>query len=79
MAQAIPLRMGRSQAKTFAFSMGSIFFRYGLMAIPLIAAIKLDDFELFGVIAGLFLIQFVILADQLLIIILSTRAGQKQV
>lgn len=79
MAQSIPLRMDRSQAKTFFVSMGSIFFRYALMAIPLIASIKLDDLDLVGAIVGLFSIQLVILADHILTILLPTRAGQKQV
>lgn len=76
-AQTIPLRMDRSQTKTFFVSLGSIFFRYGLMAIPLIASIKLDEFDLVGAIVGLFSIQLVILADHILTIILPTRAGQK--
>lgn len=78
-AQSIPLRMDRSRAKTFFVSLGSIFFRYGLMAVPLVASIKLDEFDLVGVIIGLFSIQLVVLADHILTIISSTRAGQKQV
>jgi hypothetical protein len=76
-AQSIPLRMDRSQKKTFFISLGSIFFRYALMAIPLIIAIKLEAFDLVGAIVGLFSIQLVILADHILTIILPTRAGQK--
>jgi membrane-bound ClpP family serine protease len=79
MAQSIAMRMNRSQTKTFFFSIGSIFFRYGLMAIPLVASIRLDSFDLFGVIVGLFSIPIVILSDHIITILLPTRAGQKQV
>ncbi len=78
-AQSIQLRMYRSQAKTFLFSLGSIFFRYGLMAIPLILSIKLDSFQLAGVVAGLFAIQLVILADHLLTVISTFRADQRHI
>lgn len=77
--QSIPMQMNRSQAKTFFVSLGSIFFRYMLMAIPLVASIKLADFDIVGVVVGLFSIQLVILADHILTIILSTHTGHKQV
>ncbi len=79
MAQSISMRMNRSQAKTFFFSIGSIFFRYGLMALPLVASIKLAGIDLLGVVIGLFSIPFVIVSDHILTILLPTRAGQKQV
>ena len=40
MGKSIVLNFGRSKAKTFTISMGSIIFRYLLLAIPLIAAVK---------------------------------------
>lgn len=79
MAQSISIRMNRSQSKTFFLSIGSIFFRYGLIAIPLVASIRMDSIELIGVIVGLFSIPFVILSDHISTIISSTRAGQKQI
>jgi hypothetical protein len=79
MAQSISIRLNRSQTKTFFFSIGSIFFRYGLMAIPLVASIRLDSIDLPGVIIGLLSIPIVILSDHIITILLPTRAGQKQV
>ena len=61
--KALPLRIGRSKRKTFFLSLGSIFFRYALMALPIIVAVKLEQFNLVAAIVGLFMIQFVILAD----------------
>ena len=62
----LPLRLGRSKRKTLLFSMSSIFFRYAIMAIPLIGAIYYEQFHWGGVVVGLFMIQLVILADTLL-------------
>ena len=64
--QTLPLRLSQSKRKTFALSLGSIFFRYALMAVPLLVAIKLEQFDLLATIFGLFMIQVVILADPLL-------------
>ena len=64
--QTLPLRIGRSKRKTFFISLGSIFFRYALMALPILVAVKFEQFNLVAAIVGLFMIQFVILADHFL-------------
>ena len=71
--QTLPLRIGRSKRKTFFISLGSIFFRYALMALPILVAVKFDQFNLVATIVGLFMIQFVILADHLVKLISSIR------
>ena len=71
--KALPLRIGRSKRKTFFLSLGSIFFRYALMALPIIVAVKLEQFNLVAAIVGLFMIQFVILADHLVKLISPIR------
>ena len=76
MGETLPLRIGKSKGKTFIISLGSIYFRYIILAVPLIMAIKLEQFNLFSTIAGIFMIQFVILADHALNFILSTRRKQ---
>ena len=63
MGQMIPHKIGKSKRKTFGLALGSIFFRYFLLAIPLILAVKLDQFHLISVIAGIFMVQMTILAD----------------
>ena len=67
--QTLPLRLSRTKRKTFLFSLGSIVFRYTLLAVPLILAIKFDQFDLPAAICGIFMIQLVILADYLLNIV----------
>jgi len=64
--QTLPLRLSQTKRKTFFLSLGSIFFRYALLAVPLILAIKFDQFDLPAAIFGIFMIQLVILADYLL-------------
>jgi ATP synthase I chain len=65
-AQTLPLRIGKSKRKAFFLSLGSIFCRYILLAVPIVVAVKFEDFNLVAAILGLFMIQFVILADHIL-------------
>ena len=76
MAQMLPHRIGKSKNKTFFLSFGSIVLRYFLLAVPLIIAIKLDQYNFIAVVFGIFMVQFVILADHLLILIASRREKQ---
>ena len=76
MGQSIALNFGRSKAKTISLSMGSIFIRYLLLAVPLVAAIKYDQFNLVATILGIFMIQLVILAEHVLTLIPAMRKKQ---
>ncbi|MCP4686733.1 MAG: hypothetical protein GY859_01710, partial [Desulfobacterales bacterium] len=76
MAETLPLKLGRSRRRSSVFSLISILVRFGVMAIPLVAAIKYDQFNLFAVIPGLFMIQAVILADQLMKALKPARSSQ---
>ena len=69
--QALPLRIGYSKGKTFFLALGSIFCRYALMVVPIIVAVKFEQFDLVGAILGLFMIQFVIMADHVLKLVSS--------
>jgi hypothetical protein len=74
MGETLPLRMGRGRGKTYLFSLGSILLRYLLLAIPVIMAIKLDQYNLFAVMAGIFLVQAFILGDHVYNHISSARS-----
>lgn len=65
MGETLPARLGKSKKKTLSFSIGSILFRYVLLALPLIAAVKFNQFNLVSTVIGIFFIQIVILADHL--------------
>ncbi len=71
--ETLPLRLGKTAGKTFLIAFGSIFIRFGLMAVPLVLAIKIDQFNIFSVILGIFAVQMVIMADNLFGMIASTR------
>jgi hypothetical protein len=73
--QTLPMRLSQTRRKTFLLSLGSIVFRYALLAVPLIVAVKFEQFDLPAAIFGIFMIQLVILADYLLRLIAS-RKGQ---
>ena len=66
MAKSIGYKFGRSKRQIFSISLGSLLFRYVLLAIPLVVAVKFEQFNLVAVIVGIFMIQLVILADHLL-------------
>ena len=74
--ETLPLRIGKTKSKTFFISLGSIYFRYIILAIPLIMAIKLEQFNLFAVIFGIFLVQLIIIADHFYNYISSARRKQ---
>ena len=61
--ETLLMMIGHSKRKTFFLSLGSIYFRYILLAVPLVIAIKSDQFNLVTVIFGIFSVQLIILAD----------------
>ena len=63
--QLIPLQLGQSKPKTYLLSFGSIAIRYALLALPLVVAVKFEQFNLWAAICGVFMIQIVILVDHL--------------
>ena len=44
----------------------SIFFRYAILAIPMVVAIKFEQFNIFATILGMFMIQLMILSDHVI-------------
>ncbi len=76
MGETLPLRLGKSKNKTYLFSFGSIFFRYIIVAVPLVMAIKLEQYNLFSTMLGIFFVQFFILAEHVFGLISSARGKQ---
>lgn len=77
MGEMLPMRLGRTRRAAVFVSLGSLVVRLGLMAVPLIVATRYEEFNLFGVIPGLLMVQAVILLDHLLGPL--TAAGRNQV
>ena len=65
MGETLPLRLGRTRNLSIAVSFGSIGFRYALLAVPLILAIRYEAFHPAATIVGMFMVQFVIMADHI--------------
>ena len=63
--ETLPYKVLKSKKKTFFLSLGSIYFRYLILAIPLVISMKLDTFNLFAVVGGIFSVQIVLFLDHL--------------
>jgi hypothetical protein len=66
MAHLMSLNAASSRTRASAAALGSIVFRFALLAIPLILSLRLDSIHLVGVVIGLFMIQMTLLFDQVL-------------
>ena len=66
MGQTLPLQTLKSKRKSFLISIGSVFSRYIILAIPIYLGIRTDRFNLYSVIIGIFSIQLIILLDHFL-------------
>jgi hypothetical protein len=66
MGETLPLKIGISRNRAGVYSFLSILFRYALLAIPLVSSIKLARFNIGATVCGLFMVQLVILADEIL-------------
>jgi hypothetical protein len=73
MGETLPLKLGRSSKKTFFISLFSMLLRYLLLAVPLVIAVKFEQFHILSAIIGVFMVQIVIVADHLGIQIPATR------
>lgn len=63
--QTIPQALGHGKRASIFISLVSLILRYTILAVPLIVAIKFDQFSLPTVIIGIFTIQLMILWDHL--------------
>jgi len=63
MGETLPMRIGKPKGATYMLSFGSVLIRYVLMAVPLVMAIKMDGINIFSAIAGIFMVQLIILVD----------------
>jgi len=73
MGQVLPLLLAPSRRRSVLISLGSILFRYFLLAIPLVIAVKLAGFDFWAAAFGIFMVQIVILAEHLLGLLFSSR------
>ncbi len=77
MGETLPMRLGKSKRKTVTLALGLMVFRYVLLAVPLVVAIKFDQFNVFATILGICMIQLVILGDHFIAGVFSRPRKQK--
>jgi len=65
MAHSFHAKIRADRTKASLAALGNIIFRYAFMMIPLVLAIKLPRFDLVATIAGLFMVQSVIMTDHI--------------
>ncbi len=73
MGQVLPLLLAQSRRRSVLISFGSILGRYILLAIPLLIAAKLTNFNFFATALGIFMVQIVISGEHLYHLIFSDR------
>ena len=74
----LPRTVGHGKRASTFISLVSLILRYTLLAVPLILAIKLDQFSLITVLIGIFMVQLMILMDHLPLPLRQNRVGQKR-
>lgn len=72
MGETLPMKIGISRNRATAVSGISILVRNVLMAVPVVMAIRMEQFNTAATICGLFLIQILILVEQLMRTAFST-------
>ena len=65
MGETLPLKLGRSSKTILFISLFSMLLRYLLLAVPLVIAVKYEQFHILSAIIGVFMVQIVIVADHL--------------
>jgi len=65
MAHALPAKIAPGRARRIGVSLGSLFGRFALLAIPFGIALQSPAFHLAAVVAGVFMVQLVILTDHI--------------
>jgi hypothetical protein len=72
-ARSLPSQLDRGRGKTFLICLSSVWMRYAVLAVPLIVAAKLENFNFFAAAAGILMVQVVILGRQLVRKVFSMR------
>ena len=61
--ETLPKRLSSSRKKASFIAFGSVIFRYALMTIPVVTALRYPEYNLWAAIAGIFMVQIMILTD----------------
>jgi hypothetical protein len=67
LGKSIPMALGRTRRTASFIGLGSLLFRYGVLAVPLVVAIQSASFSFVAAAVGIFAVQIVTLADYVVI------------
>ena len=67
LGKSIPMALGQTRRMASFIGLGSLLFRYGVLAVPLVVAIKSASFSFVAAAVGIFAVQIVTLADYVVI------------
>jgi hypothetical protein len=67
LGKSIPMALGRTRRMASFIGLGSLLFRYLVLAIPLVVAIKSASFNFVAAAIGIFAVQIVTLTDYVVI------------
>jgi hypothetical protein len=77
MAQMLPSRLQKSRRKSILSSLGGIWIRLALLALPLIIAMQSETFNFFAAAAGLFMVQIIIFFHHLPVAVRTLRSRRR--
>ena len=63
--EVLPMMIGKTRRTSTFYSLGSITFRFGLLAIPLILSLKMEAFNFAAAVVGIFMVQIIIIGDHI--------------
>jgi hypothetical protein len=61
--EMLPWQVGREGRSAAGRHLAAVLLRFGLLTVPLVMAVRQPQFDLWGVVPGLLMVQAVILAD----------------
>ncbi len=64
LAYTLPQLLGHRRKKATLFAFSSIFLRFSLLAVPLVVALKVESFDFWAVVGGLFSVPLAVMVDQ---------------
>lgn len=67
MGKSLPIAVGQPRLKASLIGLGSILFRYAILAVPLVLSIKSASFNFVAVVIGIFAVQITALLDHIVI------------
>jgi hypothetical protein len=67
LGKSIPMTLGQSRAKARLIGLASVLVRYGVLAIPMVMALKLVSFNFVAVVVGIFAVQIMTLVDYIVV------------